>query len=146
MKFSFKKFIIAGIAGTVTVLAITIATYAAFFHEFLGQFLELSDETIALISRDPVNVGTMLMANLAHGFLMATVIQWGEFFKPLQGAKAAAIVAFLTEIYFCFSQYSIMKTMSLASAIVDTIMWTIINLAVGAVIAKILGHTSEVEK
>lgn len=146
MKFSFKKFIIAGIAGTVTVLAITIATYAAFFHEFLGQFLELSDETIALISRDPVNVGTMLMANLAHGFLMATVIQWGKFFKPLQGAKAAAIVAFLTEIYFCFSQYSIMKTMSLASAIVDTIMWTIINLAVGAVIAKILGHTSEVEK
>lgn len=146
MKFSLKKFIIAGIAGTVTVLAITIATYAAFFHEFLGQFLELSDETIALISRDPVNVGTMLMANLAHGFLMATVIQWGKFFKPLQGAKAAAIVAFLTEIYFCFSQYSIMKTMSLASAIVDTIMWTIINLAVGAVIAKILGHTSEVEK
>ena len=146
MKFSFKKFIIAGIAGTVTVLAITIATYAAFFHEFLGQFLELSDETIALISRDPVNVGTMLMANLAHGFLMATVIQWGKFFKPLQGAKAAAIVAFLTEIYFCFSQYSIMKTMSLASAIVDTIMWTIINLAVGAVIAKILGHTSEAKK
>lgn len=146
MKFSLKKFIIAGIAGTVTVLAITIATYAAFFHEFLGQFLELSDETIALISRDPVNVGTMLMANLAHGFLMATVIQWGKFFKPLQGAKAAAIVAFLTEIYFCFSQYSIMKTMSLASAIVDTIMWTIINLAVGAVIAKILGHTSEAKK
>ena len=146
MKFSFKKFIIAGIAGTVTVLAITIATYAAFFHEFLGQFLELSDETIALISRDPVDVGTMLMANLAHGFLMATVIQWGKFFKPLQGAKAAAIVAFLTEIYFCFSQYSIMKTMSLASAIVDTIMWTVINLAVGAVVAKILGHTTEVEK
>ena len=143
MKFSFKKFIIAGIAGTVTVLAITIATYAAFFHEFLGQFLELSDETIALISRDPVNVGTMLMANLAHGFLMATVIQWGKFFKPVQGAKAAAIVAFLTEIYFCFSQYSIMKTMSLASAIVDTIMWTVINLVVGAVVAKILGQTTE---
>lgn len=143
MKFSLKKFIIAGIAGTVTVLAITIATYAAFFHEFLGQFLELSEETIALISRDPVNVGTMLMANLAHGFLMATVIQWGKFFKPLQGAKAAAVIAFLTEIYFCFSQYSIMKTMSLASAIVDTIMWTVINLAVGAVVAKILGETTE---
>ena len=79
------------------------------------------------------------MANLAHGFLMATVIQWGKFFKPIQGARAAAIIAFLTEIYFCFSQYSIMKTMSLMSAIVDTIMWTVINLAVGAVIAKILG-------
>ena len=142
-KFSLKRFIIAGFAGTVTVLVITIATYAAFFHEFLGQFLELSDETIALISRDPVNVGTMLMANLAHGFLMATVIQWGKFFKPLQGAKAAAIIAFLTEIYFCFSQYSIMKTMSLASAIVDTIMWTVINLVVGAVVAKILGQTTE---
>lgn len=139
MKFNVKRFILAGVAGTVTVLALTISTYAAFFHEFLGRFLELSPEIIKTISREPVNVGTMLMANLAHGFLMATVILWGKFFEPKEGAKAAAIIAFLTEIYFCFSQYSIMKTMSLMSAIVDTIMWTVINTAVGAVVAKILG-------
>ena len=53
------NFILAALAGTVTVLALTIAIYATFFHDFLGQFLELSPETITLISRDPVNVGTM---------------------------------------------------------------------------------------
>ena len=133
------NFILAALAGTVTVLALTIAIYATFFHDFLGQFLELSPETITLISRDPVNVGTMLMANVAHGFLIATVILWGKFFKPIQGAKAAAAVAFLTEIYFCFSQYSIMKTMSIQSAVIDTIMWTIVNFVVGAVVAMIIG-------
>ncbi len=137
------NFILAALAGTVTVLALTIAIYASFFHEFLGQFLELSQETITLISRDPVNVGTMLMANIAHGFLIATVILWGKFLTPLQGAKAAAVIAFLTEIYFCFSQYSIMKTMSIQSAIIDTIMWTVVNFAVGAVVAKILSLKKE---
>lgn len=137
------NFILAALAGTVTVLALTIAIYASFFHEFLGQFLELSQETITLISRDPVNVGTMLMANVAHGFLIATVILWGKFLTPLQGAKAAAVVAFLTEIYFCFSQYSIMKTMSIQSAVIDTIMWTVVNFAVGAVVAKILSLKQE---
>ena len=78
------------------------------------------------------------MANVAHGFLIATVILWGNFFKPLQGAKAAAVIALLTEIYFCFSQYSIMKTMSIQSTIIDTIMWTLVNFFVGAVTAKIL--------
>ena len=132
------NFILAALAGTVTVLALTIAIYASFFHEFLGQFLELSQETITLISREPVNVATMLMANVAHGFLIATVFLWGKFLTPLQGAKAAAVVAFLTEIYFCFSQYSIMKTMSIQSAVIDTIMWTVVNFVVGAVVAKIL--------
>lgn len=132
------NFILAAIAGTVTVLVLTIAIYATFFHDFLGQFLELSQETITLISRDPVIVWAMLFANIAHGFLIATVILWGKFFKPLDGAKAASIIALLTEIYFCFSQYSIMKTMSIQSAVIDTLMWMIVNFIVGAVTAKIL--------
>ncbi|MBQ9662691.1 MAG: hypothetical protein IJV40_06025 [Oscillospiraceae bacterium] len=143
MKPDKKRFIIAGFAGTVTVLAVTIAIYATFFHELLGQFTELSDETITLISRDPVNVPLMVLANLAHGFLIAVVIQWGKFFTTIQGAKAAAVVAFLTEVYFCFSQYAILKTMSLVSAVADTCMWTFINLFVGAVVALILRNPSE---
>ena len=71
------NFILAAIVGTLTVLVLTIAVYASFFHDFLGKFLELSPETIALVSRNPVNIGTMLMANIAHGFLIATVILWG---------------------------------------------------------------------
>lgn len=145
IKFSWKRFISAGIIATVTVLAVTIAIYATFFHDLLGQFTELSEEIITLISRNPVNIPFMLLANLAHGFMIATVIQWGKFFKPVQGAKAAAVIAFLTEIYFCFSQYAIMKTMSLVSAIADTCMWTFINLLVGFVVAIILGKSKSIE-
>ena len=73
-----SNFILAAIVGTLTVLVLTIAIYASFFHDFLWEFLELSPETIALVSRNPVNIGTMLMANIAHGFLIATVILWGN--------------------------------------------------------------------
>lgn len=146
MMFSWKRFISAGIVGTITVLVLTIAIYATFFHDLLGQFTELSEETIILISRDPVNVPFMLFANLAHGFMITTVIQWGKFLKPIQGAKAASVIAFLTEIYFCFSQYAIMKTMSLISAIADTCMWTFINFFVGFVVAYILSQSKSLEK
>ena len=54
-------------------------------------------------------MGTMLMANLAHGFLMATVIQWGKFLKPIEGAKSAAVIAFLTEIYWQYILINLKK-------------------------------------
>ena len=33
------NFILAAIVGTLTVLVLTIAIYASFFHDFLGKFL-----------------------------------------------------------------------------------------------------------
>ncbi|MBR1752178.1 MAG: hypothetical protein IJ740_15155 [Ruminococcus sp.] len=138
MKRKTINFILSSLAGTITVLALTIAIYATFFHDLLGQFLELSQETITLISRDPVNVGVMLFANVAHGFLISAVVMWGKFYRPVKAGLAASCVAFLTELYFCFSQYAIMKTMSIQSAVIDTLMWTFVNFAVGAVVSLIL--------
>ncbi|GAA2089510.1 hypothetical protein [Brevibacterium salitolerans] len=79
-----------------------------------------------------------VVANLAHGALLATVISWGKFFTPLRGAAAAATVAFLTEVYFLFTQHAIFYTMDLVSAIADTIMWTLVNAIVGALVAWIV--------
>lgn len=130
-----KTYLLAAAAGTVAVLGITILIYATFFHEFLEQYVELSPDVVAMISRENTNLVAMLLANLAHGFLIATVIRWGKFYTPLRGAGAGAAIAFLTEIYFCFSQYSILKTMSLTTAVLDTVMWTFINAIVGAIVA-----------
>ena len=138
MKRTVLHFILAAIAGTATVLGLTIAIYATFFHDFLGQFLELSQDTIALISRSPVNVPAMLFANLAHGFLITVIVYWGKFYQPIKAGLAASCIAFLTELYFCFSQYAIMKTMSIQSAVIDTLMWTVVNFVVGIVVSLIL--------
>lgn len=135
-----KMYLFAAFAGTVAVLGLTLLIYATFFHEFLEQFTELSPNVVEMISRENVNLVTILLANLAHGFLIATVIRWGKFHTPLRGAGAGAVIAFLTEIYFCFSQYSLFKTMSLPSAILDTLMWTFINAIVGALVAYIIGR------
>lgn len=133
-----KMYLLAALAGTAAVLGLTMLIYATFFHDFLEQFVELTPDAVALISRENVNLFTILLANIAHGFLIATVIRWGKFHTPLRGAIAGGVIAFLTEIYFCFSQYSLFKTMSLESAILDTIMWTLINAAVGALVAWII--------
>lgn len=132
-----KTYLLAALAGAVAVLGLTLLIYATFFQNFLGQFNELSPEVTKLISRESPNLIVVLFANLAHGFLIATVIRWGKFYTPLRGAGAAAIIAFLTEVYFLFTQYAIFKTMSLPSAIADTLMWTFINVIVGALVAWI---------
>lgn len=133
-----KQYILAAFAGTVAVLGLTILIYGTFFQNFLERFNELSDHTTDLITRENSNLFALLLANFAHGLFIATVIRWGKFYTPLRGAGAAATVAFMTEIYFLFTQYSIFKTMSLPSAIFDTLMWTFINIFVGALVAVIL--------
>lgn len=45
----------------------------------------------------------------------------------------------ITEIYFCFAQYTMFKTMSLGSAILDTIMWTIMWTVVNTVVGVLVG-------
>lgn len=56
-----------------------------------------------------INTFAIIVADLAHGILLATVITWGKFHTPLRGAGAAT-AAFLTEIYFLFAQHAIFKT------------------------------------
>ena len=135
MKHKTATFLLASVVGAVAVFGLTLLIYGTFFQDFLEGFSELSPETTELISRDSINIVAIIIANLAHGVLLATVITWGKFYTPLRGATAAAVVAFLTEVYFLFTQYAIFKTMSLQSAILDTVMWTLINAVVGALVA-----------
>lgn len=134
-------FVLASIAGAVAVFGLTLLIYATFFQDFLAGFSELTPEAVELISRDQINIVAIVIANLAHGILLATVIAWGRFYTPLRGAGAAAVVAFLTEVYFLFTQYAIFKTMDLVSAVADTVMWTLVNAVVGALVAWILGRS-----
>lgn len=139
-------FILAGVIGAVAVVALTIAIYGTFFQDFLEQYNELTEAETEMISRESINFAWFVIANLAHGFLIATVLRWGKFYTPLRGAGAAAVVAFLTEVYFLFTQHMLFKTMSLESAIWDTVMWTVINLFVGAAVAWILGKSVKEER
>ena len=136
-----KSVILAALVGTITVLGLTILIYATFFQNWLSAYVELTPDIVAIISRENVNMFTMIMANIAHGFLIAIVLYWGKFFTSKQGAVAAGTIAFLTELYFCFSQYSILKTMSLVTTIADTCMWTFINLFVGIAISWVYRKT-----
>lgn len=137
------SYLLAGLVGTVAVIGLTILIYATFFQNFLDHFKALSPAVEKLIEKDqPVLVATIL-ANLAHGFLIATVIRWGKFYTPLRGARAGAVVAFLTEVYFLFTQYALFKTLSLADVLLDTMMWTLINTAVGALVAWTLGRSGK---
>ncbi|MCW8379766.1 hypothetical protein [Streptomyces justiciae] len=137
-------FLLAAVAGTIAVVGLTILIYGTFFQDYLERFNELSDAEMDIIERDNQNFVWFIVANLAHGFLIATVIRWGKFYAPLRGGVAAATVAFLTEVYFLFTQHMLFRTMSLESAILDTLMWTFINIFVGALVAWILGRKATV--
>lgn len=135
-----RTYLLGSLAGAVAVVGITILIYGTFFQNFLENFEELSPHVTDLITRDNPNVVMFIIANLAHGILIATVIRWGKFYSLRRGAAAAAIVALLTDVYFTFTQAAAFKTMSITSAICDAIMWTLINAIVGALVAWILGR------
>lgn len=135
-------FILAGLVGFVAVLGLTLLIYATFFQDFLERYQELTPDEVKLISRKSPGIVALVIANLGHGFFIATVLQWGKFYTPLRGAAAAAVVAFLTEIYFLFTQYAAFRTMTLTTAILDTAMWTFINLFVGASVAWVLARSA----
>ncbi|KJL41657.1 hypothetical protein [Microbacterium trichothecenolyticum] len=90
-------FLVASVVGAVPVFGLTLLIYATFFQDLLAGFSELTPEVVEMISRDQINIVAIVIANLAHGILLATVITWGRFYTPPRGAGAAAIVAFLTE-------------------------------------------------
>lgn len=132
-----RMYLLAAMAGAVASVCLTLLIYATFFQDILEQFQVLTPEVVALITQENPILAAIALANLAHGFLIATVIRWGKFYTPLRGAGAAAVVAFLTELYFCFTQYAMFKTMTATSAILDALMWTLINALVGALVAWI---------
>lgn len=132
-------YIFAAIVGAVASFGITIVIYEVFgYHDFLATFNELSDEAIAMITRNPAQPIGSVIANIAHGLLLTTMIKWTKSYKPLQGAAVGAIIGFFTEIYFCFTQYTMFKTMNVPSACLDTIMWSCVCAVAGALIALIL--------
>lgn len=138
-KMQVSLYILASIVGAVASFGITIVIYEVFgYHEFLVSFNELSDEVLAMITRDPAQPIGSILANIAHGFLLATMILWTKSYKPLSGAAVGAVIGFFTEIYFCFTQYTMSLTMNIPSAICDTIMWTCVCAVVGALVAWIL--------
>lgn len=135
-------FALAALAGAVAVFGLTMLIYATFFQSFLEQFQELTPAQVEMISRENISFPAIVLANLAHGALLATVIWWRKAFTWRTGAIAAAIIAFLTEIYFLFTQYALFKTMNLESAIWDTVVWTLVNAVVGALVAWIFARRS----
>lgn len=137
-----RTYLLAGLAGAVAVIGLTLLIYATFFQDYLEQFQTLSPDVLDLIQKDSPVLVTTILANLAHGFLIATIILWGKFYTPLRGAGAAAVIAFLTEVYFLFTQYSLFKTIGFTEVILDTLMWTFINAFVGALVAWILGRSA----
>lgn len=134
-----KNFLLAAFAGALTTLLITILVYSSFFQNILENYRELSGDVVKLIIRKHPDFLAILLANLAHGFLLATIFRWGDIRSARKGARAGVVVACLTEIYFTFTQYAMFKTMTIASAILDTCMWMLINAVVGALVAWILG-------
>jgi len=133
-----KMYLLASLAGAAATIGLTLLIYVTFFQNFLEKFNELSPDVMKLISREHPSMAAVILSNLAHGFLIATIIQWGKFYTPIRGALAGVVIAFLTDVYFCFNQYALFKTMSAESAILDTFMWMFINAIVGALVALIL--------
>ena len=83
---------------------------------------------------------SMILSNLALGFLLATIFSWSNTTGFMAGAKTAGIIGLLLSVSMDFGYYS-MTTMYVNPSviIVDIIAYTIYLAIAGAIVAWAMG-------
>jgi len=83
---------------------------------------------------------SMIVSNLALGFLLATIFSWSDTTGFMAGAKTAGIIGLLLYVSMDFGYYS-MTTMYVNPSviIVDIIAYTIYLAIAGAIVAWAMG-------
>jgi len=83
---------------------------------------------------------SMIVSNLALGFLLATIFSWSDTTGFMAGAKTAGIIGLLLSVSMDFGYYS-MTTMYVNPSviIVDIIAYTIYLAIAGAIVAWAMG-------
>jgi len=137
-----NKFIWAVLAAAVTFTLLGWVTYDLLLKSFYDSNSGLPAEIHSQVFKadDQMNMGAMIVSNLAGALLLTTILMWGNFTSAMSGAKAAAIICLLMglSIDFGFLSFSNLFTMKLAfgDIIANTLMGTITGAVIGMVLGK----------
>ena len=126
----------ATLIGTVAITVLDTLLYGFVFRSFLGGNLETQG-----IMKETPNFIMLIVANLCFALLLTYIFKrWANITTASGGAAAGTIIGFLASAGSSLSRYATSNVMNLTGTIVDTILFTIIMGAAGAVIGWYLGR------
>ena len=135
-----------GIVTGIVVLIVTLVVYLGFAANLISGHEAMSPEVRAMISRDQINIGAQIVANIAYGYLLVLIFKWGRIYKPLHGAIAGVVVAVLSDLYYALALYSTSTIFTITSIAIDAAVYAVINFIVGALLAWFLGKTMSLKE
>lgn len=119
-----KKFILSSIVGAVVFFAL-----GALFYGFLfTKYFPSSEDTCYLF---------YFLGSLSFAVLLSYIFnKWAGIYRWDSGAKAGALIALLTNLYFSFFYYSD-KPIDYTTVLIDFVSMIIIGAITGAVVAML---------
>ena len=132
-----KKFIMAALAGGVTLFVLGGIFYAILLADF---FNSAAGDSVGTYRQEPI-FWAILVGELCAAALVTLIFgRWASISTFAGGAKAGAIFGVLLSLSFGLTMYGTTTLMSMAAVLVDPIVNLIRYVVAGGVIGWVLGR------
>ena len=137
-----KNYFLAAIVGGITFFLLGWLIYGVVLMEFMNANSGLSADVFEKFNRTEAEFiwWALILANVASGFLIATILSWAQMTSLAAGAKAGAIIGLLIAVSFDFLFYSMTNIFTTTSLVVDIIASTVMTTIGAAIIGWLLGR------
>jgi hypothetical protein len=137
---TFKKILLAGIAGAVVYFLLGWLFYGILLMNFFAE----NAGSATGVAKEPMLMWALVVGDLCWGFLLAVIFGcWTNIRTWLGGAKAGAIIGLLSGAGVDFMMYGTSNLYNCTALIVDVIVVIVMTAISGAVVAVILGSGSK---
>jgi len=131
-----KKFVLAGLAGGVSMFLLGWLFYDKLFMNFFAQH---AGSATGVASENP-HYPMLFIANLCWGFLLSLIFnKWATISTPLSGAKAGALIGFLFVAGIDLMLLALTNLSTFTGTAVDIAISTVVFAITGAVVGIVSG-------
>lgn len=126
-----KRFVVAAVAGMLTIAVVGGVLYGVVFADFFRQ------NTTSSVMRTPPGFIWIALSHIPFGILLALVIRWRSARTIRDGAASGAMLGFLMAASYDLSQYGTTTLWTLRLTLIEPFITTVMVAVAGAVIAGV---------
>lgn len=134
-----KRFVIAVVAGTITMLLVGFILYGIVF----AQLFREGALTIPGVMKKEPDILWIVAGQAGFAVFVALVVSWRNATSFVSGATTGMIVGFLMAVGYDFAQYGTSNLWTLKATLLDPFITALLVGSGGGVIGLVLGHDSD---